>query len=308
MSDPDEICRRAVEAVEDDPASAYEMFQEAASMGHPNGMFGMAELKMSGRGTVRDPEGAERLYEVAADAGHPPSMYRLGMMWAGAGGHQEDPSRAAGWFSRAAEAGFPPAYPEIAGILLYGYGVPEDPEGALTWYGRAAEAGDPLSMFKAGYMMSEGVGCERDEASAVRLFRMAAASGVPEAMLKMSELCSSGAVEGGAAAAYNWCRSAADTGFVPARMRLATMTYQGEGVPRDLRAAFGMYDSIKDDDPDAMFMVGRMVFEGLGTEKDEVKGFEILSRAAASGSQIALQLVQDIRRRQNSQLIRIDGT
>lgn len=308
MSDPEELCARAAEMAGEDPESAYGMFQEAASAGHPNGIFGMAEMKMSGRGTERDPEGAERLYEVAADAGHPPSMYRLGMLWAGAMEHPEDPSRAADWFRRAAEAGFPPAYPEIAGILLYGYGTEADPAGALGWYRRAADAGDPLSMFKAGYMMSEGIGCERDEAEAIRMFRMSAASGVPEAMLKMSELCSSGKAEGGKAAAYNWCRSAADAGFVPARMRLATMLYQGEGVARDLPAAFGMYQSLMDEDPDAMFMVGRMVFEGLGTEKDEVRGFELLSRAAAAGSQIALQLVQDIRRRQNSQLIRIDGT
>lgn len=91
-------------------------------------------------------------------------------------------------------------------------------------------------------------------------------------------------------------------------MRMATMLYQGEGTERDVGEAFRIYSSLADEDPDAMFMVGRMTFEGLGTEKDEVKGFEILSRAAANGSQIALQLVQDVRRRQNTQLIRIDGT
>lgn len=57
-----------------------------------------------------------------------------------------------------------------------------------------------------------------------------------------------------------------------------------------------------------MFMVGRMLLEGLGVEKDEEKGFRYLSEAAAAGSTIALQLVEDMRRRQNTQLIRIDGT
>ena len=50
-----------------------------------------------------------------------------------------------------------------------------------------------------------------------------------------------------------------------------------------------------------------MLLEGLGVEKDEKKGFESLCKAASAGSQIALQLVDDIRRRQNTQLIRIDG-
>jgi len=203
---------------------------------------------------------------------------------------------------------FPPAYPEYAGVLLYGYGVAEDPAGALRWYRLAADAGDPLSMFKIGYMLSEGVGADRDQAEAVRMFRMSATAGVPEAMLKMAELCISGIVPGGDRAAFNWCRSAAETGFVPAMYRLATMYYQGDGTERDLAKAFSIYSELAEGgEADAEFMVGRMLLEGLGVEKDEKKGFESLCRAAAGGSQIAVQLVGDIRRRQNTQLIRIDG-
>jgi len=53
--------------------------------------------------------------------------------------------------------------------------------------------------------------------------------------------------------------------------------------------------------------VGRMYFEGIGVEKDQGKGFEYFGRAADAGNQVAMELVDNIRRRQNTQFITIDG-
>lgn len=86
MTDPAELCEQAVSMVESDPGAAYRFFSEAAEAGSANGMFGMAELKMSGTGTPADPDGAERLYLEASATGHAPSMYRLGTLWAGGAG------------------------------------------------------------------------------------------------------------------------------------------------------------------------------------------------------------------------------
>ena len=96
---------------------------------------------------------------------------------------------------------------------------------------------------------------------------------------------------------------------MPATFNLATMYYEGEGTERDMARAFGLYSRVAETgDGDALFMVGRMYFEGLGVEKDQVRGFEFFGRAAAAGNRLAQELVEDIRRRQNTQLIRIDGT
>ena len=137
---------------------------------------------------------------------------------------------------------------------------------------------------------------------------MSAVAGVPESMLKMCELCMDGKVDGGMKAAFQWCRSSAETGFPPAMYRLATMYYQGDGTERDLPRALSLYRELSEcGEADATFMVGRMIYGGLGTEKDEVRGFEVISRAAAMGSALAIQLVEDMRRRQNTQFVRIDG-
>lgn len=164
-------------------------------------------------------------------------------------------------------------------------------------------------MFRLGYMISEGIGCEKNQTRAVDLFRMSATQGVPEAMLKMSDLCYEGVVPGGKGAAFDWCSSAADRGYVPAIYKVATMLYQGDGIGRDLPRALDLYRDLADKgEADAMFMVGRMVYEGLGTEKDEKRGFELLCKASAMGSQLAIQMVSDMRRRQNAQLITIDDS
>ena len=91
MTDPLELCQMAVESYQSDPQRAYSLFTEAAAAGHPNGFFGMAEMKVAGFGTERDLDGAIELYRTAAEAGHPPSMYRLGVLYSGTGGVAEDP-------------------------------------------------------------------------------------------------------------------------------------------------------------------------------------------------------------------------
>ena len=161
-------------------------------------------------------------------------------------------------------------------------------------------------MFKVGYMCSEGVGTEKDMKEAVRMFRMAAVQGVPEAMFKMAVLARDGEVEGGPQAAASWFRSASDQGFMPAKFNLATMLYEGQGVKEDKAGAFRLYSEVAESgDPDALFMVGRMCLEGIGTEKDPERGFQFFGRAAEAGNEMALELIQDLRRRQNTQLIQI---
>ena len=191
---------------------------------------------------------------------------------------------------------------------MYGYGTEADPEKAYIWYKKAADAGDPLSMFKVGYMLSEGVGCQKDTNAAVHMFRLSATAGLPESMFKMAQLTLEGTVPGGPVMAMQWYRGAADQGFAPARFNLATMLYEGRGVDADREEAFKLYKGLADEgDADALFMVGRMYFEGIGVEKDQGKGFEYFGRAADAGNQVAMELVENIRRRQNTQFITIDG-
>ena len=100
----------------------------------------------------------------------------------------------------------------------------------------------------------------------------------------------------------------AEAGLAPAVFNLGTMYYEGKGVQRDLAKAFEMYEAVADTgEPDAEFMVARMLYEGLGVEKDVERSLKLFSKAAASGHDLSYRFMEDIRRRQNTQFVTIDG-
>ena len=140
------------------------------------------------------------------------------------------------------------------------------------------------------------------------MFRKSAFAGVPESQFKMALLAAEGKVSGGEKVAFNWYQRAAEQGFRPAMFNLATMYYQGEGTERDVKKAFGMYSQLAEEgEADAQFMVARMMYEGLGTEKDVPKALEYFNKAAAGGNQLAIQFIDMVRKKQNTQFVKIDG-
>ncbi|MBP5203836.1 MAG: sel1 repeat family protein [Candidatus Methanomethylophilaceae archaeon] len=199
------------------------------------------------------------------------------------------------------------AYPELAEIYLCGYGGTADEKRSFEMLRKGQEAGDALSAFRLGCMYSDGIGVERDEKEAVRMFRIAAYKGIPEAQFKMGVVAQENPSESDLPA-QEWYRRAAEAGMPAAMVNLATMLYEGKGTGRDLEKAFSLYSEAAElGDGDAMFMAGRMMFEGIGTERNPGKGMELFVRAAAAGNRMAEEFVSEIRRRQNTQIIRIDG-
>ena len=134
MTDPAELCDRAVRLYPTDPEAAYDLFVEAAQHGFPNAFFGLAEMKMSGVGTERDPEGALELYTAAAEAGHGKAQYVLGsLLLTGEYGVQEDPIMGEIWIRKAISNKEPAAYVALWRALKDGYikGTPQEGVNAL---------------------------------------------------------------------------------------------------------------------------------------------------------------------------------
>ena len=127
-------------------------------------------------------------------------------------------------------------------------------------------------------------------------------------MFRLAVLAYEGKVEGGKPLAAEWYSRCAEQ--IPiAKFNLATMCYTGDGIPKDAKRAFGLYVSLAESgDADAAFQVGRMYLNGDGTESDPQKGFEYIGKAARGGHPEAAMLLENIRRRQNTQIIKIDGT
>lgn len=300
-------CNEAVEKVSaGDFAGAAAIFRELAALEYPNAQFGLAEMKYNG--TPADVPEAIRLYTAAASGGHAAAMFRLSNIMSEEGQYF-NPEKARSLMAGSAEAGFPMAYPAAADMMFYGFGGPQDPEGAFKWYSSAAAEGDPVSMFKAGYMLENGVGTAADRDGAIPFFRDAAEAGVPEAAFKMAEMASEGRIPGGKAEAVRWYEICSSMGYPVADFNIATMYTDGDGIDKNPEKAFYHYGKAASaGDGDAYMILGKMHMEGIGTSKDFEKGMEMIGEAAAAGSEAAIQIIADLRRRQNAQLIRIDGT
>ena len=54
-------------------------------------------------------------------------------------------------------------------------------------------------------------------------------------------------------------------------------------------------------------MTARMLFEGLGAAQNVEEAMKRFGRSANAGNQLAKQFLDDLRRKQNTQFIKIDG-
>ncbi len=305
-------CARAVALVTGggavaDPAGAVALFTEVADAGFAEGQFGLAELKLTGNGTAFDDAGAVKLYEQAAAQGNVPALFRLAQISA-ADGPYHNGDKARSCLEKCAAAGFPPAFGALGDCFFYGRGTLPDPGKAAQWYAKAAKNGDFSSMYKLGCMLEGGMGLAADPELSQQMFLQAAYGGIAEAQFRVAALAYDDKIKGGRKAAAQWYSSCAEK--IPvAKFNLATMYNNGDGVPADKEKAFKLYSEVATTgDADALFQVGKMYIDGDGVAQEPAKGFEFIGKAAQAGSDEAKVLIENLKRRQNTQFVRIDGT
>lgn len=293
-------------ATREDADRAVAIFTEVSDAGISGGMFGLAELKMSGRWVPQDTEGAISLYTKAAEQGNIPAMFRLGNIFVTDKDH-EDPAKAFDYLTKCADAGFPLAHGCLGDMHYYGIGRDKDPARAAEEYMRAASKGDFISMFKLGCMFEAGIGVEKDPKRSQTMFYGSAQGGVAEAQFKVASMVYDGEMPGGHEEAAKWYTACSE--HVPvAKFNLATMYLQGDGVAKDAKKAFSLYRDLADlGDKDAAMQVGKMYLDGEGVEQNAEEGFRYIGIAAKAGDERAILLIDSLRRRQNTQIIHIDG-
>ena len=305
------LCMDAVSIIsrdctDEESRQAAEIFRQVADAGYSQGMFGLADMKMAGKGIPLDVKGAVALYEAAAGLGNIPALFRLGTVY-WAQGDNYRPEKSYECFVKSAEAGFPPAYNCLGDCHFYGIGTPKNVDEAVRWFTKAASNGDADASFKLGCIFEGEMGVAKDESLSYKMYMQAAMAGVPEAQFRIGTLAYEGRIEGGKKGAAKWFALCEES--IPiAKFNLATMYYSGDGVDKDLEKAFGLYLQLGESgDPDALFQIGKMYIGGEGVETDPQKGFEYIAKAANAGNQEAMLLIETLRRKQNTQLIHIDG-
>ncbi len=124
-----------------------------------------------------------------------------------------------------------------------------------------------------------------------------ASAGDPQAQFEMGRLYYRGKhVAQDFAQALNWFDTAAKNGSVPAMNALAGMYHAGQGCEEpNPQKTFSWYQTAAHTgDFEARVNLAVCYLNGIGTEKNEAKGFEVMKAAADEKSPIAQTLTADL--------------
>jgi len=133
-----------------DPREAARWYKRAASRGHADAQFALAQAHALGRGVPQSRKAALQWLERAAEGGHQPALLDLADLYRDGRGVKQDRARAAALLRRAAELGNPDASYSYAQLLAAGDGVEKDEEEASFWFHRAIDLGQPRALYDLG--------------------------------------------------------------------------------------------------------------------------------------------------------------
>lgn len=185
------------------------------------------------------------------------------------------------WQSRLAREGSTSAMRQLAEVLLARSQDEATTQEAYRWLNAAAVAGDAKAMLALGMMLEHRIGVAQDRARALALYRQAAEKGLADAQMKLSSLYAqhqdssewraAGLItDGKGTVSYEWCLRAVKHGSLQAKLQLAQMLATGNGVAKDVKAAFALCKEAADTGLDeARLPLAIMYVTGTGTERDE---------------------------------------
>jgi len=122
---------------------AAQLYRDAAAQGDPEGLAGLANLQLTGRGLAKDEKAAFVHFSKAADAGHAPSVEVVASAWLkgqmGCNAAAEPAAAVAAW-RRAAAGGHLPSVEALQLAYQQGrHGLAADPAETARWQQRVAE-------------------------------------------------------------------------------------------------------------------------------------------------------------------------
>lgn len=233
---------------------------------------------LAGRGIAQNLKLAAYWYEKAAGAGDPRAELQIGYFYEAGIGVRKDPARAAHWYQLAASGGLVRAKVNLAVAYLwgtgvptnrrlalkllneaagagsglaacylgdfyaFGIGVPVDQATAERWYRTGASLHDPLSEFDLGTLLFDGPNHTHDLSAAASFFRESAASGYVPAMHSLGLLLvRNPALAQSPGEATELLNQAANAGNWRSSMLLGVLARDGNGVPKDTKAAYYVF-------------------------------------------------------------------
>ena len=238
--------------VQRDEALAFRLFSKAAHAGHVDAQFHVGYAELEGRGTTKNLDSARGWLKGAAEQGHVPAMTHMARSFRKDITDSPDPELAKTWYEKAHAAGAVDALVSLA-FMYQGdeFGAP-NAERAAELFGEAANAGSGAGQVSLGHLYLTGESIPRDYAKALSLFEQAAAQQNPASYLWLGHLSEAGlGVDTDLDAAEDWYRRGAQTGLLPAQLRLVRLLLGRDTATARTEAMGWLARAAEHDDPRA---------------------------------------------------------
>ena len=255
---------------------------------------------------------AHRFFTLAALMGKRAAFYQLGMMNLRGEGRPVDKLHAAMWLKLGVGRDEPRAARNLEMVasdltraqvkaafalaatgeaIALGLGVDRDPEMASEWYRRALRFRHPRAQTLLGLAYLKGEGVERHREEGLRLLKLAADQGYADAQYALAQAWyMQVALRSQAIALFE---AAAHHGHLRAQVKLGELYKAGEigtasSVHRQhaphLQHAFEWFGkAAAQGDTEALFELGQLHAQGLGTKQDFERAAECYLQAASRG-------------------------
>ena len=286
-----------------DPAEALSWHRKAAERGYARAQLSLGHKLAAGRSVPKDLEGAFRLYQQAAEQPICPEAYEWVILAYNRGyGVPKDPAkvkselapRAIAAYQALAEKGYAGAQMRLGRIFTSGtWGTPVDLDKGLAYYRQGLEQGHVYCQTNLGEAYIHGqLGLTKDVARGVGLMRLAVAQGEPIARRNLVEMYLDGIMpdpdQGEADRLFRAeaPKLRADAETEPGAMyRLAQMSEQGAGLPRDDAEAIALYRKAAEagSAPAALALADRLE-TGRGVPKDLAEAARLRDKAKGPSS------------------------
>jgi len=253
-----------------DEAIGLTLLRLGAERGHRGCMSSYGRMLLKGKRVPTNLGMAVRYLDAAAKLGDSSAAYALGMAYKSGKQLTADPKKAYEAFSALDKPGWR-ANHELGLCLQNGTGVERDCLAAANRYRacfedfgfafggvrivrdleEATKAGDAAAMTVLGNMHRDGWGKkQKNPTKAMELYR-----------------------------------KAADLGFAEARFAIASLYYDGAGVPKDMKEAARWYGlAAKGGRPEHLLSYGHVLNQGAGVTKNVARATEHFRRAAEGGN------------------------
>lgn len=228
-----------------DEAKALDLFERAASQGVSEALADLGLIYINGLGVEKDIAKAVQYLEQASNKNIARATDYLGWTYM----NKKDYSRAYDLYKRAADAGYSGALNHLGHLYEKGYGVDRDLTKAFEYYMEAAKKGNKYGLYNVGRMYEYGLGVNQNYEKSFDYYLASAERGNEYSQYKVGYFYQYGYVKNEVSfnQIANWYELSASRGYIPARVELAFLYLDGNGVPENKTKAIEIIESTDTD-------------------------------------------------------------